>query len=117
MISMRMKFLRGALSLLPLVVFAACEAAPQPSRDAAKAIKIDRHADPRTLVMRGSVSVTVEVPQASLDHAEDYALEALKLEALRKHPSTTILFGVRVAPGSDSASYVVSGICAESRPD
>ena len=85
--------------------------------EAAKAVVVEKFVDPRTVSVHGSVSVSVYVPPHARNRSEEYALDALKAEALREHPGTTLLFGVTLKAGSDANGIVASGVAARSRGD
>lgn len=99
------------------VALFSCASHHQPSIEAAKAVVVEKFVDPRTVSVHGSVSVSVHVPPHARNRSEEYALDALKAEALREHPGTTLLFGVTLKAGSDANGIVASGVAARSRGD
>jgi hypothetical protein len=113
------RFRPGAVvcSLALGFALAGCVAHRQPSVEAAKAVTIERFVDPRTVSPFGSVQVSVHVPPQARDRAEEYALDALKAQALRQFPETTLLFGVTLRAGSKTDDFVASGVAARSRGD
>jgi hypothetical protein len=94
-----------------------CVAHQQPSVEAANAVAVEKFVDPRTVYIHGAVKVAVTAPRSEWSRAEEYALDALKAEALREHPGTTMLFDVVLAPGSSTNSFIATGIAARARSD
>jgi hypothetical protein len=85
--------------------------------EAANAVAVEKFVDPRTVYIHGAVKVAVTAPRSEWSRAEEYALDALKAEALREHPGTTMLFDVVLAPGSSTNSFIATGIAARARSD
>jgi len=110
----RARILRGWL-LAGIGALSGCVAHQQPSLEAAKAVTVERFVDPRTVEVHGDVRIAVWVPPSARNRADEYALDALKAQALREHPGTTVLFEVVVRPGSDTYSRVASGVAGRSR--
>lgn len=88
---------------------------PWPSADEAKAIRVLEQPDPRTLEIFGHVTTDRTIAPEDWQQAEEYTIEKLKYEALRRHPDTTVLFEVYVMPGDDAETFRASAIAARRR--
>lgn len=110
----RTTILRG-LVLAGVGSLLGCVAHQQPSLEAANAVTVERFVDPRTVEVHGDVRIAVWVPPSARNRPDEFALDALKAQALREHPGTTVLFEVVVRPGSDTYSRVASGVAGRSR--
>ena len=87
-----------------------CMTITQPSVEDVKSIRIIEKPDLQTLDIYGHVLVDWTAAEYGQRDAEESAIEALKAQALRLYPETTLLFYLDLRKSDNSRTYQASAI-------